>query len=142
MNEDSHTSLLNIKNSREVSPKQAEPSGASSHYIPQDEQLSQHSTYGSFFWFYNFTKRFATRIANDMLMSFLRYWFPNTVPLPYHLVDLLRVHNNLRAERELHTVTYSRYSLIKHSCVITTANCSTQTISLVPENNAASSAQR
>lgn len=91
-------------------------------------------TYASRFWFFNYLKMCSFRLTNDLYISFMTYWYPDREILPAHIVNLMQVQSRLRAERESHAVTLSRYKLFNHPSVTSTNERSTQTISLVPEN--------
>ncbi|KAJ8715133.1 hypothetical protein PYW08_005114 [Mythimna loreyi] len=66
------------------------------------------TTYASFYWLINYIKMCISRLANDVYTSFMSAWFPGRVLLPPHILHLIEVQDTLRAERESHTVTYSR----------------------------------
>lgn len=106
------------------------------HQIQRDEPAASRSTYDSFFCSCIYSRHFVTRLANDLFLTIMRYWFPNHAPLPYHLMDLLRTHERLRLEHDLRSFTYSRYNLVKRSYFKPTSENSTQTISLVAEKDA------
>lgn len=134
MNRNTYNSISNRNISPEVPCRDAITS-TESHPIPDDEFVATSSTYASFFWLFNYIKMYTIRLVNDLVTSFMIYWYPTRDILPAHIVNLMQVQRRIRAERESHTVTYSRYKLINHSGVKSAIERSTQTISLVPENN-------
>lgn len=129
-----HNSISNNRSLTEVSRKDAVTT-TESRPIPDDEPTATNSTYESFSWLFSYLKMYATRLARDLYTSLKIYWYPNREFLPNHIVNLMQVQKRLRAERESLTVTYSRYKLINHSGVKSAFECSTQTVSLVAENN-------
>lgn len=129
-----HNSISNNRSLTEVSRRDAVTT-TEGHPISEDEPTATNSTYESFSWLFSYLKMYTTRLARDLYTSFKIYWYPNREFLPSHIVNLMQVQSRLRAEREALTVTYSRYKLINHPGVKSAFECSTQTISLVAENN-------
>lgn len=109
VNEKKYNSL-SIKNSDELSRKDVAVSTESCSKL-DDGQASTRSTYESFSWLFAYTQMFTKRLLKDLLVSMVGYFFSGQI-VPNHIVNLISVQKSLRAKRDSHTVTYTRYNLI------------------------------
>lgn len=142
MRKNTHNSTIGINESTpKASHKDAVTSTESHPSLDVEQRPTQSvapnipkTTYASFYWLLNYIKLCLSRLANDVYTSFMTTWFPGYVLLPPHVLHLMQMQDRLRAERESHTVTYSRYKLINHSSLKSANERSTQTISLIPES--------
>ncbi|KAJ0174579.1 hypothetical protein K1T71_009687 [Dendrolimus kikuchii] len=104
MNETVQNKLIRKESSKEVTKDNVLETEDSSKF--DDGPSSTRSTYESFFWFFCYTKMFIFRLAKDLTQSALSYFYSGPV-LPDHIVNLMRVQQTLREQRESQTVTCS-----------------------------------
>lgn len=86
-----------------------------------EEDTDLKTKYKTFLWFLNYGKIFVTRLTKDLIISLASYVYSGQL-LPKHITDLMHTQKILQAERELLTVTYSRYKFIKDIFVIQQMN--------------------
>lgn len=114
MNEKSNNNIISKENSDERLVKGAIIATDGSQGLPDVNQTTTRSTYELFSWFCSYTKMFAARLTRDIFISVLGYFYSGQL-LPNHIIHLMNVQKNHFTESESHTVTCSRYSLIKRS---------------------------
>lgn len=97
--ERSYDSLLS-KNTTEVTQTTVSDSlNNRGNEVAETGQTSTQSTYETFFSLLKYSKMFITRLGKDLYQSGMFYFYSDQV-LPSHIVDLMRIQNNLQVERE------------------------------------------
>lgn len=133
------TNSLSIKDSEELLRKDAATSTGSTSLSTtklDDGETSTNSTYEYFLWFFAYTQMFAWRLFKDFLSSIIGRLIAKPI-VPNHIANLISVQKRLRVERESHSVSYTRFTLLKSKCIAPTVNksksSSKQPNSLIPE---------